>query len=47
MEILKKLIPYPLKPASNIVAFDWIEMGDNPFGNYVESGVVASVEYEG
>ena len=46
-EILKRLIPYPLKPVGNTVIFDWMDMGDNPFGHYFESGIVVPVEYEG
>lgn len=45
---IRKVVPAPLKPASNIVAYEWIRMPDSTgFGDYTESGTVIPVEYEG
>lgn len=41
IEQLKKGVPYPLVPQSNIVIFEWINMPDSSgFGSYTESGIV-------
>lgn len=40
-EALKKVVPRPLKPASNVVLYEWIKMPDSTgFGDYQESGTV-------
>ena len=40
-EILERLVPEPLVPESNLVAYEFMRMPDSSgFGNYSESGVV-------
>ena len=48
-EELKRVIPYPLKPApGNIVLYEWINMPDSTgFGSYSESGTVVPVVFNG
>jgi len=41
IEALKKVVPYPMVPQSNVVAYEWINMPDSSgFGSYSESGTV-------
>uniref|UniRef100_A0A6B2L431 Acetoacetate decarboxylase n=1 Tax=Arcella intermedia TaxID=1963864 RepID=A0A6B2L431_9EUKA len=41
IESIKKVVPAPLVPKSNIVAYEWIKMPDSTgFGSYQESGTV-------
>lgn len=37
LELVKKVIPQPLRPASNVVLYEWIRMPDSTgFGDYQE-----------
>ncbi|MCK5814402.1 MAG: acetoacetate decarboxylase [Flavobacteriaceae bacterium] len=48
IEILKKIVPEPLLPASDIVLYEWIRMPDSSgLGSYMESGQVIPVTYKG
>ncbi|EAR86346.1 acetoacetate decarboxylase, putative (macronuclear) [Tetrahymena thermophila SB210] len=41
IEVLRKVVPYPLVPQSNVVLYEWINMPDSSgFGSYSETGTV-------
>lgn len=45
---LEKVVPAPLRPASDQVLYEWIRMPDSSgLGSYMESGQVIPVTYEG
>ena len=47
-KVLERLVPAPLKPASDLVKYEFIRMPDSTgFGDYTESGQVIPVTYEG
>ena len=40
-EIIRRHVPRPLQPASNVVLYEWIKMPDSTgFGDYEETGTV-------
>lgn len=40
-DLVRKAVPQPLRPASNVVLYEWIKMPDSTgFGDYQESGIV-------
>lgn len=48
IEALQKVVPEPLKPASDLVLYEWIRMPDSwGLGSYMESGQVIPVTYKG
>lgn len=48
IEMLKKVVPEPLLPASDIILYEWIRMPDSSgLGSYMESGQVIPVTYKG
>lgn len=47
-QALEKVVPPPLRPASDQVLYEWIRMPDSSgLGSYMESGQVIPVTYEG
>ena len=47
VEALQKVVPAPLKPASDLVLYEWIRMPDSwGLGSYMESGQVIPVTYK-
>ena len=48
IEILKKIVPEPLKVVNNVVKFEFMKMPDaSGFGSFSEAGQLIEVEYEG
>ncbi|KJF93675.1 acetoacetate decarboxylase [Photobacterium angustum] len=48
IELLKEVVPEPLKVISNVVHFEFMKMPDSAgFGSFKESGQVIEVEYNG
>ncbi|EDQ85114.1 uncharacterized protein MONBRDRAFT_29605 [Monosiga brevicollis MX1] len=48
LDRLKKVVPWPLKPTSNRVIYEWINMPDSSgFGSYSESGCIVPCELNG
>lgn len=48
IEVLKKVVPEPLMPASDQILYEWIRMPDSSgLGSYMESGQIIPVTYEG
>lgn len=47
-DVLRKIVPEPLKIVSNVVKFEFMKMPDAyGFGSFTESGQIIEVEYEG
>lgn len=48
IEVLKEVVPEPLKVVSNVVKFEFMKMPDaSGFGSFCEAGQMIEVEYDG